>query len=164
MTGKWKTYSKSSRWDMSQCLYTNDTTSCCRSTRRIPSMIEAWFRASEKIAILSSSAGFLPAANRELMFPRAVITDILAENPVGQRRQSCRRTLVRLQVFYFILYTGHMWLLKFWTQQYLLFLQLCQRFLHHFVIGSISTNQRRSSRAHAVLFSCLVDTPECWQS
>uniref|UniRef100_A0A0A9GC55 Cl1004_1 n=1 Tax=Arundo donax TaxID=35708 RepID=A0A0A9GC55_ARUDO len=51
-------------------------------------MIEAWFSASEKIAILSSSAGFLPTAKRELMLPRAVITAMLAENPVGQRRQS----------------------------------------------------------------------------
>jgi hypothetical protein len=51
-------------------------------------MIEAWFRASEKIAILSSFVGFLPTAKRELILPRAVITAILAENPVGQRRQS----------------------------------------------------------------------------
>jgi hypothetical protein len=56
-------------------------------------MIEAWFRASEKIAILSSPVGFLPAAKRELILPRAVITAILAENPVGQRRQSCKKKL-----------------------------------------------------------------------
>ena len=56
-------------------------------------MIEAWFSASEKIAILSSSAGFLPTAKRELILPRAVITAILAENPVGHRRQSYRTTI-----------------------------------------------------------------------
>jgi len=55
-------------------------------------MIEAWFSASEKIAILSYSAGFLPGDKRELILPRAVITAMLAENPVGQRRQSCRTT------------------------------------------------------------------------
>uniref|UniRef100_A0A0A9EM64 Cl1004_1 n=1 Tax=Arundo donax TaxID=35708 RepID=A0A0A9EM64_ARUDO len=54
----------------------------------MPSIIEAWFSASEKIAIFSSSAGFLPTAKRELMLPRAVITAMSAENPVGQRRQS----------------------------------------------------------------------------
>jgi len=41
-------------------------------------------RASEKIAILSSGAGFLPAqAKKELMLPRAVIKAVFAENPVG---------------------------------------------------------------------------------
>jgi len=42
------------------------------------------------MAILSSSAGFLPADKRELILPRAVMTAVFAENPVGQRRQSCR--------------------------------------------------------------------------
>jgi hypothetical protein len=55
-------------------------------------MIEAWFSASEKMAILSCSAGFLPGDKREVILPRAVIAAMLAENPVGQRRQSCRTT------------------------------------------------------------------------
>jgi len=43
---------------------------CTQRLLLIPSIVEAWLRASEKIAILSSGAGFLPAeAKRELMLP-----------------------------------------------------------------------------------------------
>lgn len=88
ISGKGKTYKSVLRWDMSQCLYMYTFTPFCRSARRIPSIIDAWFNASEKIAIFSSSEGILFPAKREPMLPIAVIKAILAANPVGQRRQS----------------------------------------------------------------------------
>lgn len=84
---KRRTYSNASRWNISQCLYTKATALPCFSARRIPSIIEAWFSASENMAILSFLEG-LPPANSEPTFPTAVIKAMLAERPVGQRRQS----------------------------------------------------------------------------
>lgn len=73
---------------MSQCLYTKNSTLLCLSARRIPSIIDAWFSSSEKMAIFSSFTGTLPVARKDARFPSATINAILAENPVGQRRQS----------------------------------------------------------------------------
>ncbi|KAK2439781.1 8-amino-7-oxononanoate synthase [Trifolium repens] len=87
-SGKGKTYKSVLRWDMSQCRYMYTFTPFCRSARRIPSIIDAWFNASEKTAIFSSSEGMLFPAKREPILPIAVIKAILAANPVGQRRQS----------------------------------------------------------------------------
>ena len=73
---------------MSQCLYTKTSTILVRSAIRIPSIIDAWFSASENMAIFSSLKDFSSPARREAMFPTATITAILAAKPVGQRRQS----------------------------------------------------------------------------
>lgn len=75
---------------MSQCLYTKSSTLLCLSARRIPSIIDAWLSASEKMATFSSFKGLSLAAKREAMLPSVTIVAILAENPVGQRRQSYR--------------------------------------------------------------------------
>lgn len=82
------TYNNSSRCNMSQCLYTETSTVCCRSARRIPSIIDAWFKASENIATFSSFNGFPPETKREPIFPSTTIKAILAAKPVGQRIQS----------------------------------------------------------------------------
>ena len=60
----------------------------CFSARRIPSIIDAWLSASEKMATLSSLLGFPPSANSKPTLPTAVISAMLAAKPAGQRRQS----------------------------------------------------------------------------
>ena len=96
----------------------------------------------------------LPADKRELILPKAVITAVFAENPVGQRRQSCRtnenrsiyraeeKTMSEIAIHYLI-------------EMCLFFLQFCQWLLHQFVVSCVATDQRGASRPHAVLLSCL---------
>lgn len=162
---------------MSQWLYTNDTACCCLSTRRIPSIIDAWLRASEKIAILSSGAGLLPAgAKREPILPTAVINAVFAENPVGQTRQSCRTNQWKLSfhalnwrteetAFIWSLCPVHTYIHTYTTVikeniWYLLFLQFCHWFLHQFVVSSIPRDDGRASGPHPILLSCL-PMPNC---
>lgn len=105
-----KTHNKDSRCSISLCLYTWSFTPPPRCMSRTPSMIEAWLKASEKMAISGSrphsifwprsgvvEAGWVGWVGwgggwEGWAEARAVMAARLAEKPVGQRRHSCEQS------------------------------------------------------------------------